>query len=247
MGNLTGKTALVTGGSRGIGAAIARRLARDGAKIVINYARNSQAADKVAADIRDFGGEAITVKADLSSREEVWKLFLTCREHYHHLEILINNAAISEMRSILDIDESHFDNHFSLNVKGLMFATQEAVKMMGDRGGSIVNISSGVAQSPPARMSVYSATKAAVEALTKSHAAELGPIGIRVNAVAPGLTDTDMLRDAIPAEFQKALIGNTALRRLGTPEDIADVAAFLVSDEARWVTGQIIGASGGLR
>lgn len=247
MRNLTGKVALVTGGSRGIGAAIARRLGRDGAKVVVNFTKHSEAADEVVESIRAEGAEAIAVKADMADRAEVWKLFLTCREHFHQLDILVNNAGVSEMRSLEDIDEEHFDHQFSVNVRGLTFASQEAVKLMGGRGGNIVNITSGAAQSPPAKMSVYSATKAAVEALTKSHAAELGPIGIRVNAVAPGLTDTDMLRDAIPPEYQKALIGNTALRRLGQPDDIADVVAFLVSEEARWITGQVLGVSGGLR
>ncbi len=247
MGNLTSKVAIVTGGSRGIGAAIAKRLGKEGAKIIVNYTTHLDAANDVVDSIRSEGGEAISVKADIANRAEIWQLFLSCREHFHQLDILINNAGISEMRSLEDLDEEHFDLQFAVNVRGLTFASQEAVKLMAGSGGNIVNITSGAAQSPPARMSVYSATKAAVEALTKSHAAELGPIGIRVNAVAPGLTDTDMLRNAIPPEYQKALIGNTALRRLGKPEDIADVVAFLVSEEARWITGQVLGVSGGLR
>jgi 3-oxoacyl-[acyl-carrier protein] reductase len=241
------RVALVTGASRGIGAAIARRLARDGAAVAVNYNRRASAAGELVAQIETAGGKAFAVQADMADLAQIPRLFSTVLEHFGQLDILINNAAIAARASLEEIDPAHYEDHFALNVRGVLFATQEAARAFGDRGwGRIVNITSGAAQSAPPTMSVYSATKAAVETLTRSHAAELGPRGITVNAVSPGVTETDMMAGMIPAAYREVLIGQTALRRLGRPEVIADVVAFLVSEDARWITGEVVHASGGL-
>ena len=245
-GRLAGKVAVVTGASRGIGAAIARRLAADGAKVVVNYSRNADAVAQVVAQIAAAGGEAFAVQADIADLGAVARLFEETNARFGRLDILVNNAAIADFRPLDAIDPAHFDRQFAVNVRGLLFATQAAARQMG-AGGRILHISSGAAQAAPPGTSVYSASKAAVEAMAKSHAAELGARGITVNVVAPGTTETDMLNAAMPKEVQQAMVANTALGRLGQPEDIADVVAFLASEDARWVTGQVLGVSGGLR
>jgi 3-oxoacyl-[acyl-carrier protein] reductase len=247
LNRLAGKVAVVTGGSRGIGAAIARRLASDGAVVLVGYGRSAEAAQEVAAQIAANGGKAEAVPADVTDLAQIRALFAQVRTRYGLLDILVNNAGVAEFRPLEHIDEQQYQTQFDVNVRGVLFATQEAAQSMGAGGGRILNITSGAAQAAPPGTSVYSASKSAVEALTKSHAAELGPRGITVNAVAPGLTVTDMLNQNIPPQVQQAMIQNTALRRLGTPEDIADVVAFLASEDARWITGQVIGVSGGLR
>ena len=247
MSGLTGRVAIVTGASRGIGAAIARRLARDGAIVIVSYSRNAEAAQEVVAEIERAGGEAEAIQADVADLEQVKRLFAETIQGFGRLDILVNNAGVAEFRPLEAIDAAHYAHQFDVNVRGLLFATQEAALRFGSAGGCIVNITSGAAKAAPPGASVYSATKAAVEAMTVSHAAELGPRGIRVNAVAPGITETDMLQANIPPPVQQAMIQNTALRRLGMPEDIADVVAFLASHDARWITGQILGANGGLR
>jgi 3-oxoacyl-[acyl-carrier protein] reductase len=241
------KAAIVTGASRGIGAAIARRLAADGAQVVVNYGRSREAAERVVAEIAAAGGEAVAIGADVADRAQVRSLFARAMETYGRLDILVNNAAVAETRPLEEIDPEHFDRQFAVNVRGLLFATQEAARCFGESGGRIINISSGAAQAAPPGMSVYSATKAAVETLTRSHAAELGPRNITVNAVAPGLIETEMLHAVMPDEARKALIAVTALRRLGTPEEIADVVAFLASDAARFLTAAVLHVNGGLR
>lgn len=247
MNKLQGKVAIVTGGSRGIGAAIARRLARDGAVVVVGYSQNQAAAQQVVAEIEQSGAEAEAIRADMADLEQVKRLFAETMQGFGRIDILVNNAGVAEFRPLEAIDAEHYAHQFDVNVRGLLFATQEAAQRFGAEGGCIVNITSGAAKAAPPGTSVYSATKAAVEAMTLSHAAELGPRQIRVNAVAPGITETDMLQANIPAPVQQAMIETTALRRLGTPEDIADVVAFLASHEARWITGQVLGVSGGLR
>ncbi len=244
---LAGKVAIVTGASRGIGAAIARRLGAEGAAVVVNYHQSAEAAEKVVADILALGSEAIALQADLIDSDQIRAMFAQVQERCRRLDILVNNAGVAEYRPLEAIDQTHFGRQFKVNVSGLLFATQEAARAFGTSGGRIINISSGAAQAAPPGASVYSATKAAVDTLTRCYAAELGPRRITVNAVAPGLTETDMLAAVIPAEVQKAMIATTALRRLGTPEDTADVVAFLASDDARWITGQVIGVNGGLR
>jgi 3-oxoacyl-[acyl-carrier protein] reductase len=247
MGRLQGKVALVTGASRGIGAAVARRLAADGAKVVVNYARSAEAADEVARQIKGAGGEATLVRADVSDPGQIAPLFEAVLNAYGRLDILVNNAGVFERRPIGEVDREHYDRVFDTNVRGPLLATVEAVKHFGPEGGRIVNISSVAARAPVGGGSVYAATKAALEALTRCHAAELGPNRVTVNAVAPGTTETDMLRAGLPEDVQQHMIRNTALGRLGTPEDIADVVAFLASDDGRWVTGQFINVDGGLR
>ena len=244
---MTGKVALVTGASRGIGRAIAERLARDGARVVVNFARNAEAAQETVAGIQAEGGEAVAEQADLSQVGEVTRLFDAVTDRFGRLDVLVNNAGAYEARPLDRVDEDHFTALFDTNVLGILLASREAARRFGDGGGRIINLSSGAARAAVPGGSVYAASKAAVEAFTRCHAAELGPRGITVNAVAPGFTESDMLDVALPSEARSMMIGLTALGRLGRPEDIADVVAFLASNEARWITGEIIGANGGLR
>ena len=240
------KIALVTGSSRGIGAAIARRLAREFITVV-NYRTGEAAAKAVVASIEAAGGNAIALPADLGSLADIEKLFAAISDRFGHLDVLVNNAAMGGGKSLEQIDAEHYERLFAVNVRGALFATKAAVTLFGANGGKIINITSGAAQAAPPGLSVYSATKAALEVMTRSHAAELGPRHITVNAVSPGITETDMLQETIPVHVQLAMAANTALRRLGTPEDIADVVGFLTTEDARWITGQIIGVNGGLR
>ena len=244
---MTGKVALVTGASRGIGRAVAERLARDGVCVVVNYARSTEQAEQVVAGIRDRGGEASALQADLGQPEQIRLLFERTIQHCGRLDILVNNAGAYEARPLERTDEAHYAAVFDVNVRGVLLASREAAHHFGDQGGRIINLSSGAARAAVPGGSVYAASKAAVEALTRCHAAELGPRGITVNAVAPGFTESDMLDVALPTQARETMIALTALGRLGRPEDIADVVAFLASDDARWITGETIGASGGLR
>jgi 3-oxoacyl-[acyl-carrier protein] reductase len=244
---LQGKVALVTGASRGIGAAIAQRLAADGARVVVNYARSAGPAEEVVGRIRKAGGEASAVKADLTDPAQVKPLFDAARKAYGRVDILVNNAGVFDLRPVEQLDAGHYAAIFDLNVRGPLLATAEFARQAGPDGGRVINLSSGVVRAVMPTSSVYTASKAAIEALTRIHAAELGPKKITVNAVAPGTTDTEMLRNGLPDEMRKQMIQNTALGRLGTPEDIADVVAFLASDDGRWVTGHTIDANGGLR
>ncbi len=246
MSRLTGKVAIVTGSSRGIGAAIARRLSADGAIVIVTYARQEEAALSVARDIEARGGEVETVRADMSDLDAVRALFAETLGNFGRLDILVNNAGVGEFLTLDKIDEAHYSRIFDINVRGPLIAMQEAARVMSSPG-RIINISSGAAQAAPAGMSVYAASKAALEAMTRSIAGELGPKGITVNAISPGLTQTDMLEENVPEAARQYMVQNTALGRLGTPEDIADAVAFLASNDARWITGQVIGVSGGLR
>jgi 3-oxoacyl-[acyl-carrier protein] reductase len=245
MARLAGKVAIVTGASRGIGAAIALRLAADGARVIVNYNRSKGHADAVVAAITDAGGEAVAVKADLADPAQIAPLFDAAMKAYGRLDILVNNAAVAERKRLESSGLEHYHKHFDLNVRGALLATVEAAKRMAD-GGRIINITSGIAKARVARSAVYAGTKAAMEAITRCHAAELGKRNITVNCVAPGLVDTDMLRDAIPKPVEDALVIQTPLGRLGRPDDIADVVAFVASDDARWISGEVIPASGGL-
>src|SRR5579871_3224167 len=203
MSKLAGKVAIVTGGSRGIGAAIAKRLSKDGAVVIVNYSQRAEAGAQVVAEIEAAGGEAEAIQANLAHVDQARRLIVEAVEAYGRLDILVNNAGVSEFLPLEEITEAHYAHLFDTNVRGLLFATQEAAQHLGE-GGRIVNITSGAAKAAPPRTSVYSATKAAVEALTKSHAAELGARGITVNAVAPGLTATEMLDAVIPVPIQQA-------------------------------------------
>jgi 3-oxoacyl-[acyl-carrier protein] reductase len=241
MGHLDGKVALVTGAARGIGAAIARRLAADGATVVVNYVSDGESAARVVAACP--GG--LAVQADLSRPGACRALVQRAVAERGRVDILVNNAGVTAWRTLDQIDEEHERRLFDLNVRGVLYTSQAAAATMGE-GGRIVNISSGASRALVAGGSVYAATKAAVEAMTRCHAAELGPRGITVNAVAPGFVETDLLRAVVPAEALPGIVGRTALRRLAQPEDIADAVAFLVGPDGRWITGQILNANGGL-
>lgn len=248
MPTLTGKTAIVTGASLGIGAAIARKLAAEGASVVVNYARSQAQAQTVVDEIRQAGGKAIAVQADLRDAGQIQKLFDAAVKAFGKVDVLVNNAGQYEFQPLEAVTEEHIDKHFDLNVKSLILATKEAVKVFGDNGGNIINISSIVAQGAVPNGSVYSATKAAVDSLTRSWAAELGPKKIIVNAVSPGATVTEGFQTLDPnGDVAKHYGGLTPFGRLGKPEEIANVVAFLSSNEASWVTGEALSVSGGLR
>jgi 3-oxoacyl-[acyl-carrier protein] reductase len=244
---LTGKVAVVTGASKGIGAAIAVSLAAEGAAVVVNYASSKAGADKVVAAITGVGGKAITVQADVSKSADIGKLFSETKKAFGHVDILVNNAGVYEFGPLENVTEEHFHKQFNLNVLGLLLTTQEAVKHFTSAGGSIVNISSVVGRHPLPGASVYSATKAAVDAFTKSLAKELGPKKIRVNSLNPGMIETEGLHTAGFAEgdFRKHIETQTPLGRIGQPDDVAKVAVFLASDDSGWVTGETLLVSGG--
>ncbi|MDB5326966.1 MAG: dehydrogenase, short-chain alcohol dehydrogenase like protein [Phycisphaerales bacterium] len=248
---LSGKVAVVTGASKGIGAEIARQLAAAGASVVVNYASSKSGADKVVADIQAAGGKAIAVQADVSKEADIKRLFTETKTAYDHVDILVNNACVYEFAPLENITPEHFHKHFSLNVLGLLLATKEAVSHFGANGGSIINVSSIVATITPPNASVYSSTKAAVDAITKSLSKELGPKKIRVNSINPGLVETEGTQalgfhDA-ESDFNKWAVSTTPLGRIGQPNDIAPVVVFLASDDAKWVTGEALFASGGNR
>jgi 3-oxoacyl-[acyl-carrier protein] reductase len=247
MSKLTGKVAIVTGASKGIGAAIARHLGAAGASVVVNYSSSKEGADRVVDQIKTQGGKAVAVQADVSRKADVDRLFDESKKAFGRLDILVNNAGIYEFAPLEAITEDHFHKQFNLNVLGLILATQKAVEAIGPEGGSIINISSVAGVAPVPGASVYSATKAAVDALTKAHSKELGPKKIRVNSLNPGMVETEGVHAAgfIGTDFQKQAVAATPLGRLGQPDDIATVAVFLASDDAGWVTGQVLLASGG--
>jgi 3-oxoacyl-[acyl-carrier protein] reductase len=246
---LSGKVAVVTGASKGIGASIASHLAAEGASVVVNYASSKTGAERVVADILGKGGKAIAVQANLAKQADVERLFAETKKAFGRLDILVNNAGIYEFATIENVTAQHFHKHFDLNVLGLLLASQEAVKLFGPGGGSIVNISSFVATAAPAGTSVYSATKAAVDAVTRSLAKELGPRKIRVNSINPGMVETEGVRAAGIAEsdFRKQTEAQTPLGRIGQPQDIAPAAVFLASPDSGWITGETLYISGGLR
>jgi 3-oxoacyl-[acyl-carrier protein] reductase len=248
MSNLTGKVAIVSGASKGIGAAIAERLAEDGAEVVVNYSKSAREAQAVVSRIQAKGGKARAVQADVSKHTEAKALVDATVRESGKLDILVNNAGVFEFLPLSNVHEEHFDRQFDLNVKGLLFASQAAASAFGDRGGSIINISSVASQSAIPNASVYSATKAAVDAITRSLAAELGPKKILVNSVLPGMTETEGVQAMQGSKEMRAYaVPQTPLGRIGQPRDIANVVSFLASDEAGWITGQAIPVSGGLR
>ncbi len=244
MTTLNGKVAIVTGGSRGIGRAIAERLGRDGATVVVNYTQSADKAQEVVRAIEADGGQATAVQADISSIADVRRLFAQTQEAFGRLDILVNNAGTATFVPLADVTEADFDALFALNVKGAFFAMQEAARRLAD-GGRIVNISSGITMGGGPGGSVYGGTKGALEQFTMAAAKELGPRGITVNTVSPGATVTDLMLSVIPQERHQAIVESSTLGRLGQPEDIADVVAFVVSDAGRWITGQNLRANGG--
>jgi 3-oxoacyl-[acyl-carrier protein] reductase len=249
MSKLSGKVAVVTGASKGIGASIAERLAAEGASVVVNYVSSRSGADAVVARIVERGGRAIAVQGNVSVVKDIQRLFAETKKAYGKLDILVNNAGVYEFAPLEAITPEHIQKQLNLNVVGLILATQEGVKLMGSEGGSIVNIGSIVGSMPAPQASVYSATKAAVDAISVSLSQELGPRKIRVNSLNPGMVETEGLRASGLTEgaFREQQDRETPLGRIAQPDDIAPVAAFLASDDARWITGQVIIAAGGKR
>ncbi len=249
MNNLAGKVAVVTGASKGIGAAIAEHLAAKGASVVVNYASSKAGADSVVERITAQGGQAIAVQGDVSKTADIANLFRETKEAYGKLDILVNNAGVYEFSPLDSITAEHFHKQFDLNVLGLLLTTQEAVKLIGPDGGSIINVSSIVGPMPVPTAAVYSGTKAAVDAITVSLAGELGSKKIRVNSINPGMVETEGLHSAGMAEsdFRKHIEATTPLGRIAQPHDIATAAVFLASDDAGWVTGQTLVLAGGAR
>jgi 3-oxoacyl-[acyl-carrier protein] reductase len=249
MNRLKGKIAVVTGASKGIGAAIAEHLAAEGAGVVVNYASSKTGADAVVQRITKKDGKAVAVQADVSKLEDIQRLFAETKKAFGKLDILVNNAGIYEFSPLDAITTEHFHKQFNLNVLGLLLTTQEAVKHFGPAGGSIINISSVAATLAPPNTSVYSATKAAVVAITSSLAKELGPRKIRVNAINPGMVETEGVHAAgiTESDFRKQIEANTPLGRIGQPEDIAPAAVYLASQESAWITGETLYISGGHR
>jgi 3-oxoacyl-[acyl-carrier protein] reductase len=245
--NLKGKVAVVTGASKGIGAAIARQLAAAGASVVVNYSSSKEGAERVVKEIKANGGQAVAVQANVAKPAEIERLFTETKKAFDRLDILVNNAGLYEFSPLENVTPEHFHKQFDLNVLGLLLVTKEAAKHFGTAGGSIVNISSVVSHSPVATASVYSATKAAVDAITKSLAKELGPRKIRVNAINPGMVETEGLHSAGIAEsdFRTTVEGQTPLGRIGQPGDIAPAAVFFASDDSSWITGETLTISGG--
>ncbi|HEX8551524.1 MAG TPA: SDR family oxidoreductase [Abditibacteriaceae bacterium] len=242
---LQNKTALVTGASRGIGRAIALRLAREGARVAVHYKGREDKANEVVDEIKANGGEAFAVAADIADSLDVRRLAGEIEARWKTLDILVNNAGWATFGRLDEVSEDDFDGIFDLNVRGLFFLSQQCAKVMND-GGRIVNISSGITRINSETGSVYAASKAAVEAFTRCWAADLGPRGITVNTVSPGMTETDLLLEVTPKENLESMAAQTPLGRLGQPQDIADVVAFLCSDDARWLTAQNILANGGV-
>ena len=251
MKKLAGKVAVVTGASKGIGASIAKHLAAEGAAVVVNYASSREGADRVVAEIAAQGGKAVAIGANLAKKAEVDHLFAETKKTFGKFDILVNNAGIYEFAPVEEITPEHFYKHFDLNVLGLLLATQSAVKQFGEAGGSIVNISSVVSDKGFPGASVYSATKGAVDTITKALAKELGPRKIRVNGVGPGLVETEGTQAggmaASEGEFRKEYEAKAPAGRIGKPQDIATVTTFLASDDASWVTGETWFVSGGYR
>jgi 3-oxoacyl-[acyl-carrier protein] reductase len=244
---LAGKVAVVTGASKGIGAAIARNLAAEGASVIVNYGSSREGADRVVTEIAAQGGKAVAVQANVAKQADIERLFAETKKGFGALDILVNNAGIYEGQPIGQITEENFHRHFNLNVLGLILTTQEAIKNFGPEGGSIINISSVVSTLSPAGTAVYNATKSAVDGLTRNFAKELGQRKIRVNSVNPGPVETEGTHSAGLVEKFGAYAAITPLGRIGQPEDIAPVVVFLASPDSGWITGESLYASGGLR
>lgn len=249
MGKLTGKVAVVTGASKGIGAGIAKELAEQGASVVVNYASSKEGAEKIVAEITKAGGKAIAVGGSVAKAAEIEKLFAETKKAYGKVDILVNNAGVYAFQPLEAINEEHIDQIFDVNVKGLLLATKAGVALFPSEGGSVINIGSVASEGKTANSAVYSGTKGAVDTITRVFAQELGPKKIRVNAVNPGPVTTEGYKTVGVAgsDMEKQFVQNTPLGRVGAPDDIASVVAFLASDDARWITGSLIQAAGGLR
>jgi 3-oxoacyl-[acyl-carrier protein] reductase len=248
MSKLTGKVAIVTGASKGIGAAIAKSLAAEGASVVVNYASSKAGADTVVSAITAAGGKAVAVHGDVSKAAEAQGLIDAAIKNFGHLDILVNNSGVYEFLSIDAFTEEHYNSIFNVNVLGLLLTTQAAVKHLGE-GASIINIGSVVSSLTPPNSAVYTGTKGAVDAITGVLAKELGPKKIRVNSINPGMVDTEGVRTAgfIGSDFEAGAVTQTPLGRIGQVDDIATVATFLASNDSKWITGELVRAGGGLR
>ena len=249
MSKLATKVAIVTGASKGIGASIAKHLAAEGAAVVVNYSSSKTGADRVVSEITAKGGRAVSVQANVARQADIHRLFAEAKKAFGQIDILVNNAGIYEFAPIEAVTAEHFHKMFDLNVLGLILASQEAVKYFGPEGGSIVNISSVASTLAPPNASVYSATKAAVDAVTRSLAKELGPRKIRVNSINPGMVETEGVHAAgfADSDMRKQTEATTPLGRIGQPDDIAPAVVFLASPESSWITGETLYISGGLR
>jgi len=249
MTRLQGKVAVVTGASKGIGAGIAKALAAEGAAVVVNYGSSPEGAEEVVREIRQGGGRAVAVRADVAKVGDVEQLFAEVKATFGSVDILVNNAGVYRFTPIEELTEVEFHRQFDTNVLGLLLATQQAVKHFGSEGGSVINIGSAAIEMAPPTSAVYTATKAAVVSITQVLSKELGPRKIRVNTIAPGGVETEGVHamGLIGSEMERDMVARTPLGRMGQPEDIAPIAAFLASPDSRWITGEVILASGGLR
>jgi 3-oxoacyl-[acyl-carrier protein] reductase len=249
MTKLQGKVALVTGASKGIGAGIAKSLAAEGAAVVVNYAASKEGADRVVDEIIKRNGRAIAVKGDVSQAADLVRIFAETKKAFGQLDILVNNAGVYQFAPLEEITEEHFHRLFNINVLGLILATRESAKYFGPKGGSVINIGSTATRLTPPNSCVYTATKGAVDAVTGVLAKELGPKKIRVNSINPGFVETEGTHSGgiVGSDFAQSLIAQTPLGRGGQPDDIGPIAVFLASDDSRWLTGEHLLASGGLR
>lgn len=249
MNKLENKVAVVTGASKGIGAAIAKHFAAAGAKVVVNYATSKEGADKVVKEITDSGGIAIAVQADVSNEADVTRLFEETKKTFGALDVLVNNAVAQGYAPIEHISTEAFHQSFNVNVLGPILTIQAALKLFGDKGGNIINISSGASKYPLPNASLYSSTKAALDAFTIALSKELGVKNVRINSILPGATDTEGAASAgvtAGSDYEKMFVEKTPLGRRGQPADIAKAAVFLASDDAAWITGEQISVSGGM-
>lgn len=249
MGRLQDKVAVVTGASKGIGAAIAREFAAEGARVVVNYASSREGADKVVSEITAKGGKAIAVGADVSKVSDVKVLFEATKQAYGRVDILVNNAGVYAFAALEDVTEEDFHRHFNINVLGPLLTTKEALAYFPSEGGSVINVSSVAAYNPVPTASVYSGTKGALDIISQVLALELGPRNVRVNILSPGLVETEgtHVLGTIGGDFEQQIVARTPLKRVGQPSDIAKAAVFLASPDSGWVTGERITASGGYR
>jgi 3-oxoacyl-[acyl-carrier protein] reductase len=249
MGKLTGKVAVVTGASKGIGAGIAKALGHEGASVVVNYASDKAGADKVAAEINSNGGKAVTVRGSVAKQSDIDNLFTETKKHFGKVDVLVNNAGVYSFAPLEAITEEEINRIYSTNVTGLLLTTKAAVALFPKEGGSVINIGSIVSEVTSPNTAIYTGTKGAVDAITRVLAKELGPKNIRVNSVNPGFTVTEGTQAAgVPdSDYGRELVSQTPLGRIGRPDDIADVVTFIASDDARWVTGSLLQAGGGLR
>jgi 3-oxoacyl-[acyl-carrier protein] reductase len=248
MGDLKGKVAVVTGASKGIGAAIAKGFGAAGAAVVVNYSSSKEGADRVVTDIKAKGGRAIAVQGDIAKAEDVRQLFDEAKKAFGTLDVLVNNAGVYKFIPLEEITEDEFHREVNINVLGTILATKAALKHFGPNGGSVINISS-IASAGAPEAAIYSGSKGAIDAITRALAAELGPRKIRVNAIAPGGVETEGMHSGgiMGSDFEAEMIASTPLGRFGQPDDIARIAVFLASDDSAWLTGERITASGGYR